>query len=53
MFPKSWYGKGNLYEFEGSQLMGPIEYDKVLTQQYGDYMTPPQNKNAHATEFVK
>ncbi len=53
MFPKKWYGSGKLYDFEGSQLMGPLEYDKVLTQQYGDYMTPPQNKNTHAAEFIK
>lgn len=53
MFPKSWYGKGTMYDFEESQLMGPDDYDKVLKQQYGDYMTPPKNKNAHATEYVK
>lgn len=53
MFPKSWYGDGKLYPFEDSELVGPIAYDKVLTQQYGDYMTPPKNKNAHAAEFVK
>ena len=53
MFPKEWYGQGKMYEFEDSRLMGPAEYDKVLTQQYGNYMTPPKNKNAHAIEFVK
>ena len=53
MFPKEWYGKGTLYEFEDGQMMGPDEYDKVLTRQYGDYMTPPKNKNTHATEFVE
>lgn len=53
MFPKAWYGKGTMYDFEESQMKGPDEYDKVLTQQYGDYMTPPKNKNAHAAEFVK
>ena len=53
MFPKSWYGHGTMYDFEDSQMMGPDEYDKILTQQYGDYMTPPTNRNAHAAEFVK
>lgn len=50
MFPKSWYGTGKLYSFENYQLMGPNEYDKVLSQMYGDYMTPPKDadKNAHA-----
>lgn len=53
MFPKDWYGKGTLYDFEEGQMVGPDEYHKVLTRQYGDYMTPPKNKNAHAAEFVK
>lgn len=53
MFPKFWYGEGTLYPFEDSELMGPFEYDKVLTQEYGDYMTPPKNKNTHATELVQ
>lgn len=53
MFPKSWYGEGKMYKFEDKMLPGPVEYDKVLTQQYGDYMTPPTNKNTHAAEFVK
>ena len=53
MFPKAWYGDGALYDFEDEKLMGPAEYDKVLRQMYGDYMTPPQNKNVHASEFIK
>ncbi len=53
MFPRAWYGKGKKYAFEEDELMGPVEYDKVLTQMYGDYMKPPENKNAHAVEFVK
>lgn len=53
MFPKKWYGEGTEYEFEDSYLVGPVDYDSVLTKQYGDYMTPPENKNAHATEFIK
>ena len=53
MFPKTWYGDGTLYDFEESQMIGPIEYDKILTQQYGDYMTPPKEKNTHAVEFIE
>ena len=53
MFPKTWYGNGTMYDFEDGQLVGPDDYNAVLTQQYGDYMVPPQNKNAHAAEFVK
>ena len=53
MFPKSMYGKGRLYPFEQYMLMGPEDYDGVLTQMYGDYMTPPKeaDKNAHAAEL--
>ena len=53
MFPKNWYGDGIMYEFEDSEMMGPVEYDKVLSQQYGDYMKPPKDadKNAHAAVF--
>jgi lipopolysaccharide cholinephosphotransferase len=50
MFLKSHYGKGTMYKFEDSELMGPDDYDFILTQMYGDYMKPPkdQDKNAHA-----
>ncbi len=55
MFPKTYYGEGKLYPFEDLELMGPVNYDAVLTQMYGDYMTPPKDaeKNAHAAELVK
>ena len=53
MFPKTWYGSGRMYVFEDDMLCGPVEYDKLLTYQYGDYMTPPDNKNTHASQFVK
>ena len=53
MFPKKYYGKGKFYEFEDNQLFGPENADAILTQMYGDYMTPPkdQDKNAHAAVF--
>lgn len=49
MFPKSYYGKGKLYTFEGMELLGPENYDAVLTQMYGDYMKEPDDcdKNVH------
>ncbi|TGY42442.1 LicD family protein [Clostridium sartagoforme] len=55
MFPKSYYGKGQLYSFEDSELPGPVDADAVLSQMYGDYMTPPEegNRNAHAVEYEK
>lgn len=41
MFPKSWFGQGVELPFEDTVVPCPVEYDKVLTQMYGDYMTPP------------
>lgn len=41
MFDKSVYGAGRQYRFEDIMLNGPENYDFVLTQMYGDYMTPP------------
>ena len=52
MFPKSVYGKGKLYPFEGLMLNGPEDYDYVLKQMYGDYMTPPP-ENAREHHFIE
>ena len=47
MFPKSVYGEGRLYPFEDLMLIGPVDYDYVLRQMYGDYMTPPEESKRH------
>ncbi len=47
MFPKSVYGEGRLYPFEDLMLIGPVDYDYVLKQMYGDYMTPPEESKRH------
>jgi lipopolysaccharide cholinephosphotransferase len=54
MFEKSVYGKGKLYQFEDIQLNGPENYDFVLTQMYGDYMTPPpeDKRDQHMVKLV-
>ena len=54
MFHKKYYGKGKLYRFEDITIMGPIDYDTVCTQLYGDYMTPPSEdaKNHHSSEVI-
>lgn len=39
--PAEWYGAGVKIEFEGITVTVPKEYDKLLRQIYGDYMTPP------------
>lgn len=55
MFHKTHYGNGKMYDFEDSKMMGPEDANYVLTQMYGDYMTPPKDadKNAHAAEMIK
>ena len=45
IIPAEWYAEGTILEFEGLQVMAPKEYDKWLTQVYGDYMQlPPEEK---------
>ena len=53
MIPKTIYGNGAGYEFEGEIFNGPENYDAFLTQLYGDYMKlPPQSeRNKHFTEI--
>ena len=53
--PAGWYGEGALLTFEGMQVRVPSEYHKVLTQIYGDYMTPPppeQQVGHHYAEVI-
>lgn len=54
MFHKKYYGKGRMYKFEDMYIRGPVDYDTVCTQLYGDYMKPPSEdvKNHHASEIV-
>lgn len=55
MFPKAYYQIGKYYPFEDIMLNGPIEYDKILKQMYGDYMVLPDEKdrNVHYTILIK
>ncbi len=36
-----WFADTIAADFEGYKLQIPLSYDKILTQIYGDYMTPP------------
>lgn len=43
--PADWYGEGVEASFEGVTVIIPSQYDKWLTQVYGDYMQlPPEEK---------
>jgi len=44
MFPKEWFGEGVVMPFEDTEIVCPVHYDQVLTQMYGDYMTPPSEE---------
>lgn len=49
------YGEGIYLEFEKEYFRAPKEYDKYLTQIYGDYMEiPPEHqRNKHNTEVIE
>lgn len=53
MFHKKNYGKGSWYPFEDIFIWGPENYDFVLKQMYGDYMTFPseEERNHHNTRI--
>ena len=38
--------------FEGYMLPVPKEYDKLLTADYGDYMTPPPEDKRNGGHFI-
>lgn len=43
--PADWYGEGKQVTFEGIEVTIPTQYEKWLTQVYGDYMQlPPEEK---------
>ena len=53
--PAEWYGDGADATFEGIRVIVPTEYDKWLTQVYGNYMQlPPEEKRIthHYTEII-
>ena len=55
VIPAQWYGEGTTLEFEGIPVKAPKEYEKWLTQVYGNYMQlPPVEKRVthHYTEVI-
>ncbi len=54
IFPKCYYDETDEYLFEDMMCPAPKNYDAVLKQMYGDYMTPPkeERKNKHYTEVI-
>ena len=55
MLPKSVFGDGEYYDFEGMKLCGVQDYDAYLTRLYGEYMIPPAKPEfaQHGFEVVE
>jgi len=55
VFPKKYYEETAEYLFEEILCPAPKNYDAVLSQMYGDYMTPPERavQNKHSTEVIE
>lgn len=47
--PREWFGEGKRVGFEGSSVTVPAEYDKYLSQKYGDWRAdlPKDQKKGH------
>ncbi|MBR5413413.1 MAG: LicD family protein [Fibrobacter sp.] len=45
VYPRCMFEKFIKVPFDGEEFMVTAEYDKWLTQMYGDYMTPPRDCN--------
>ena len=45
--PQEWIGKRFKLPFEDIEICCIENYDKYLTQIYGDYMQPPKNPNVY------
>ena len=53
IMPTAWYEEGVPLTFEGLTVTAPKEYDKWLTQAYGDYMQlPPVEKRKMIHEVL-
>lgn len=46
---KEWYSNTIYMPFEDFQMPVPVGYDEILTQQYGDYMTPVKAPSLHGS----
>ena len=53
-YPACWFEKTVLHPFEGERYPVPAEYDKILSAQFGDYMTlPPEGSREDRHQIVK
>jgi lipopolysaccharide cholinephosphotransferase len=47
LYPKTWFDDSVFVPFEDTELPLPVGYKEYLTKRYGDYMTPPPEKDRH------
>ncbi len=47
LYPADWFSKPVYLPFENTELPVPKGYKEYLTKRYGDYMTPPPEKDRH------
>lgn len=53
IYDKEWFAESFDKKFEDMDIAVPREYDKVLTQGYGNYMEMKRNTAAHEYPFFK
>lgn len=55
VMPADWFGDGVTATFEGLEVIVPMEYDKYLTNKYGNWRERPpleQQKSHHLTTII-
>jgi len=52
MWNSEWYASYTELPFENTTVSCPVDYEKVLTKQYGDWRTPVMNGAVHEMFFV-
>ena len=52
MVPRAWYSAGRDAAFEDLTVKIPEQAEKILTQLYGDYMTPPPEEERRSKHIV-
>lgn len=54
LYEKEWYDNLTDYPFERDRFPGPRDYDRVLSAQFGDYMTlPPQEQREDRHQIIR
>lgn len=52
VFSKEWFQESVDLPFEDTTIRCPVGYDKMLTKQFGDYMTPPPKEKQIGHHFA-